>query len=262
MFVAPDGASIAVNASSIASVITNSTGYRHGELDLRPDAAPGDRARFRRALRELGRPPLSYNRFVQGDVIAGDHRRARRRHRPRRSDRRRSPSLALAFAGNLSADGRYVLFQTTAVIGRRHRRARRPLRPRSRRRRRRHGEHVGDAVRAESVHGRRCRGRSRRRRRHQSRGVPARQPPEGLPHALPRRRRQQQLLPDRGRRRQSGPRGGDRGDALPRRQRPQLVGRRSRSPRASRAASPRAASSRPRSPRSSSPTSRSSPTAS
>ncbi len=58
VFVAPDGTSIAVNASSIASVITNSTGYDIEELDLPPDARPGPQHDVRRALRELGRPPL------------------------------------------------------------------------------------------------------------------------------------------------------------------------------------------------------------
>ena len=58
VFVAPDGASIAVNASSIASEITNSTGYGSESWIYHRDAGPGHAARFRRALRELGRPPL------------------------------------------------------------------------------------------------------------------------------------------------------------------------------------------------------------
>ena len=84
---------------------------------------------------------------------------------------------------------------------------------------------MGDAVRAGSLQRRRCRGRSRRRRRHQSRRVPAWQPSEGRPQALPRRRHHQRLLPDPGRHRQPRHHGGDDRDALPRRQRPHVVGR-------------------------------------
>ncbi len=87
--------------------------------------------------------------------------------------------IALAFAGNVSANGRYVLFQTTEpkvpedddglpdlyVLDR-------------------DPDGDGMATTWETLFGlnpfgRRCGRRSRRRRRQQSRGVPARQPPEG-----------------------------------------------------------------------------------
>ena len=68
------------------------------------------------ALRELGRPPLTYNRFVEGSVISGT---IGVRDVITGLDDLIAPvsSVELAFAGNLSENGRYVLYQTTAVIG-------------------------------------------------------------------------------------------------------------------------------------------------
>ena len=179
VFVAPDGASIAVNASSIASEITNSTGHS-------TESWIYHRTLGRVMQHDSGEPfaswdgrRSSYNRFVLGSVISGTIGVTRCRHRRRRSDRhgfrgrarlRRQPERGRPLRPVPDDGG----------DRRRHRPFRRPLRPRSRCRRRRHGDHVGDAVRAESDP-RATRGRSRRRRHQQSRGVRTRQPPERRP---------------------------------------------------------------------------------
>ena len=112
VFVSPDGTSVAVNASRIASVITSSTGYG-------PESWIYHRTLGRVTQHVAGEPFASwdgrrftYNRFVQDDVVPGAS--ACGTSSPGSTSRPpRSPRIALAFAGNVSADGRYVLFQTT-----------------------------------------------------------------------------------------------------------------------------------------------------
>ena len=115
MFVAPDGASIAVNASSIASEITNSTG-------LQSESWIYDRALARVTQHDSGDafPSWDGRRLpTTGSCRArhrGDHRRARCRHRPRRSDCDGFIGLA-AFAGNLAGMAATPFSRPTAVIG-------------------------------------------------------------------------------------------------------------------------------------------------
>jgi Tol biopolymer transport system component len=113
--VAPDGASIAVNASSIASDITDSTGF--GSVSW-----VYDRALARVTRRDSGESwaswdgrRLAYSRFVEGDVISGTI--GVRDIAGGLEDPIATVSgIAIAFPGNMSADGRHVVFQTTAVI--------------------------------------------------------------------------------------------------------------------------------------------------
>ena len=112
VLVAPDGTSVAVNASSIASEITNSTGYG-------TESWIYDRTLARVTQHDSGAPfaswdgrRYSYNRFVEGSVISGS---IGVRDVVTGFDDLTSTvfSSAFAFAGNVSADGRYVLFQAT-----------------------------------------------------------------------------------------------------------------------------------------------------
>ena len=114
--VAPDGASIAVNASSIASEITNSTGYSseswiyHRELGRVMQHDSGQLFASWDGRRS------TYNRFVEGSVISGTIG-VRDVITGLDDPIAAVSSVELAFAGNLSDNGRYVLYQTTAVIG-------------------------------------------------------------------------------------------------------------------------------------------------
>ena len=224
VLVAPDGASIAVNASSIASEITNSSGYGseswiyHRELGRVMQHDSGQLFASWDGRRS------SYNRFVEGsvisvtvgvrDVITG------------LDDLIGAVSpVELAFAGNLNDNGRYLLYQTTAEIG----------------------DDIdgladlyvfdrdfdddGMASAWETLFGLNPSASPMRAADPDSDGVSnlaeflRGSHPKGARRALPRRRRQQRLLPDPDRHRQPGHPSGDRGHAVPRRERPQLVRR-------------------------------------
>jgi len=116
VFVAPDGASIAVNASSIASEITNSTGFGSESWIYDRTLARVTRRDSGDAFSSWDGRRLTYTRFLQGDVIAGTI--GVREVVTGLDDPTAMISAAsIAFAGNLSGNGRYALFQTTAVIG-------------------------------------------------------------------------------------------------------------------------------------------------
>ena len=110
VFVAPDGHSIAVNASSIPSEITNPANYEAESWIYDRTLARVTRHDTGGLYASWDGRRASYNRFVQGagsigvlDGVTGlDDLTAT------------ISSGALAFAGDVSADGRYVLFQSTA----------------------------------------------------------------------------------------------------------------------------------------------------